>query len=123
MPAPAADPLTATRSELALLCATLGGASSTRIEKFVLSFFDTQLLSAVATRPAVPRVMLPPSLLNNNSSANSSSKPNDAGVQQPLETKCKADTEEACQALVGCKWCMTIDLEWCQPAAKVKCKE
>ena len=50
MPAPAADPLTATRSELALLCATLGGASSTRIEKFVLSFFDTQLLSAVATR-------------------------------------------------------------------------
>ena len=80
-------------------------------------------LSAVATRPAVPRVMLPPSLLNNNSSANSSSKPNDAGVQQPLETKCKADTEEACQALVGCKWCMTIDLEWCQPAAKVKCKE
>jgi len=35
---------------------------------------------------------------------------------------CKADAEDACDALKGCKWCMSIDLEWCQ-ATKGKCKE
>ena len=81
-------------------------------------------LSAVATSPAAARVMLPPSRqLNNSNIASQITDAGIAGVLQPLEKKCKADTEEACQALAGCKWCMTIDLEWCQPAAKVKCKE